>query len=47
MSNYEPRLIKKYKDEVLPQLMKDFGLKNIMEAPKLDRIVKATLENVP
>ncbi|MGB5194358.1 MAG: 50S ribosomal protein L5 [Polyangiales bacterium] len=39
MSNYEPRLIKKYKDEVLPQLMKDFGLKNIMEAPKLDRIV--------
>ena len=39
MSNYEPRLIKKYKDEVLPQLMKDFGLKNIMEAPKLERIV--------
>lgn len=39
MSNYEPRLIKKYKDEVLPQLMKDFGLKNVMEAPKLDRIV--------
>jgi len=39
MSNYEPRLIKKYKDEVLPQLMKDFSLKNIMEVPKLDRIV--------
>jgi large subunit ribosomal protein L5 len=39
MSNYEPRLIKKYKEEVLPQLMKDFSLKNIMEAPKLDRIV--------
>jgi large subunit ribosomal protein L5 len=39
MSNYEPRVIKKYKEEVLPQLMKDFSLKNIMEAPKLDRIV--------
>jgi large subunit ribosomal protein L5 len=39
MSNYEPRLIKKYKDEVLPQLMKDFGLDNVMQAPKLDRIV--------
>ncbi len=39
MSNYEPRLIKKYKDEVLPQLMKDFSLKNIMEVPKLERIV--------
>jgi large subunit ribosomal protein L5 len=39
MSNYEPRLIKKYKDEVLPQLMKDFSLKNIMQVPKLDRIV--------
>ena len=39
MSNYEPRLIKKYKEEVLPQLMKDFSLKNIMQAPKLDRIV--------
>ena len=39
MSNYEPRLIKKYKDEVLPQLMKDFSLTNIMQAPKLVRIV--------
>ncbi|KPK50798.1 MAG: 50S ribosomal protein L5 [Myxococcales bacterium SG8_38_1] len=39
MSNYEPRLIKKYKDEVLPQLMKDFSFTNIMQAPKLVRIV--------
>ena len=39
MSNYEPRLIKKYKDEVVPQLMKDFTLQNIMEVPKLERIV--------
>jgi len=39
MSNYEPRLIKKYKDEVLPQLMKDFSFTNIMQAPKLVCIV--------
>jgi large subunit ribosomal protein L5 len=39
MSTYEPRLIKKYKDEVVPQLMKDFTLTNVMEVPKLDRIV--------
>ena len=39
MTNFEPRLIKKYQDEVVPQLMKDFSLKNIMQVPKLDRIV--------
>ena len=39
MSDYEPRLIKKYKDEVVPQLMKDFTLQNIMQVPKLERIV--------
>jgi large subunit ribosomal protein L5 len=39
MSDFEPRLIKKYQDEVVPQLMKDFSLGNIMQVPKLDRIV--------
>ena len=39
MSDYQPRLIKKYKDEVVPQLMKDFTLQNIMQVPKLERIV--------
>lgn len=39
MTSYEPRLIKKYKDEVVPQLMKDFSLENIMQVPKLQRIV--------
>ncbi len=39
MSDYQPRLIKKYQDEVVPQLMKDFTLKNIMQVPKLERIV--------
>ena len=39
MSTYEPRLIKKYKDEVVPQLMKDFTLTNIMQVPKLQKII--------
>jgi len=39
MSDYEPRLKKKYKEEVVPQLMKDFGFENVMQVPRLDRIV--------
>lgn len=39
MSEYAARLRTKYKDEVVPQLMKDFGFKNIMQVPKLERIV--------
>jgi len=39
MSDYQPRLRNKYKDEVIPQLMKAFGFKNVMQVPKLDRIV--------
>ena len=32
-------LREKYEKEAVPQLMKRFGYKNIMQAPKLDRIV--------
>jgi large subunit ribosomal protein L5 len=39
MSDFQVRLIKKYQEEVVPQLMKDFALKNIMQVPKLERIV--------
>lgn len=39
MSDYEPRLRSKYQSEIVPQLMKDFGFKNIMQVPKLQRIV--------
>ena len=39
MSDYQPRLRNKYKDEIVPQLMKDFGFKNLMQVPKLERIV--------
>jgi len=33
-----PRLKNKYRDEVIPALMKRFGYKSIMEVPKLDKI---------
>ena len=39
MSEFEPRLRKKYKDEIIPQLMKDFSFKNVMQVPKLERVV--------
>lgn len=39
MSDYEPRLKKKYQEEVIPRLMKDFGFENVMQVPKLERIV--------
>jgi large subunit ribosomal protein L5 len=35
---YTPRLKKKYHDEVMPALMKEFSYKNIMQVPKLKKI---------
>ena len=37
-TNYTPRLADKYKAEVVPALMKKFGYKTIMQAPKLTKI---------
>jgi large subunit ribosomal protein L5 len=34
-----PRLQERYEKEVVPALMEKFGYKNIMEVPKLDKIV--------
>lgn len=34
-----PRLKEKYRKEVVPQLMKTFGYKNIMQAPRLSKVV--------
>ena len=34
-----PRLKERYEKEVIPALMEKFGYKNIMEVPKLDKIV--------
>ena len=33
------RLKEQYDKEILPQLMKDFKYKNVMQAPKLDKVV--------
>jgi large subunit ribosomal protein L5 len=37
-STYAPRLAAKYTNEVVPALMKKFGYKTIMQAPKLTKI---------
>src|SRR3954463_8782945 len=37
-TTYKPRLADKYSKEVVPALMKKFGYKSIMQAPKLEKI---------
>lgn len=37
--NYVPNLKKKYSEEIIPTLMKEFGYKSVMQAPKLEKIV--------
>lgn len=37
--DYVLTLKKKYKEEVIPALMKDFGYKSVMQVPKLEKIV--------
>lgn len=39
MAEYVPALQKRYKEELVPQLMKEFSFKNQMEVPRLDRVV--------
>jgi len=34
-----PRLKQRYQDEILPQLMAEFGIENAMQAPRLEKIV--------
>src|SRR5215213_4391464 len=37
-TNYKPRLADKYRNEVVPALMRKFAYKSIMQAPKLEKI---------
>ena len=37
--DYVARLKKVYQDEIVPKLLKEFGYKNAMEVPKIDKIV--------
>jgi large subunit ribosomal protein L5 len=39
MSEYKPRLFKKYKSEVIPALMKEFSFTNPNQVPRLHKIV--------
>ncbi|TFH39553.1 MAG: 50S ribosomal protein L5, partial [Bacteroidia bacterium] len=36
---YTPALKTKYKEEIVPALMKEFGYKTVMQVPRLDKIV--------
>ncbi len=38
-SKFEPRLRELYRNQVVPALMKEFGYKNPMQVPRLERIV--------
>ena len=38
-ANYEPRLKKYYRDTVRPALIEQFGYKNALEVPRVDKIV--------
>src|SRR3954454_156227 len=37
-TTYKPRLAGKYQQEVVPALMKKFGYKSVMQAPRLEKI---------
>ncbi|MFL2632860.1 MAG: 50S ribosomal protein L5 [Candidatus Marivariicella sp.] len=37
--NYQPRLKKEYKDQIISALKKEFNYKNVMQVPKLIKIV--------
>ena len=38
MAEYQPRAFSKYKDEIVPYMMKKFGYKNINQVPKIVKI---------
>jgi large subunit ribosomal protein L5 len=37
--DYAPRLKKQYQDEVVPALMKQFNYKNVMQAPRIEKVI--------
>ncbi|MFQ6000813.1 MAG: 50S ribosomal protein L5, partial [Anaerolineae bacterium] len=39
MAEIIPRLKKRYREEIVPALMKRFGYRNVMEVPRLEKIV--------
>lgn len=39
MAEYTPRLLKEYREKIIPYMMKRFGYRNVMEVPKIEKIV--------
>jgi large subunit ribosomal protein L5 len=39
MKNYEPRLKKIYKEQIAPEMFKEFGYTSTMQTPKLEKII--------
>ncbi|MDR1930534.1 MAG: 50S ribosomal protein L5 [Treponema sp.] len=39
MGNYEPRLKKLYREQVAPEMFKEFGYTSVMQTPRLKKIV--------
>ncbi len=39
MSDYRPRLKTRYRDELVPRLRLELGYRNVMQVPRLDKIV--------
>ncbi|MDR1957143.1 MAG: 50S ribosomal protein L5 [Treponema sp.] len=39
MADYEPRLKKIYREQIAPELVKEFGYKSVMQTPRLEKIV--------
>ncbi|HOG26110.1 MAG: 50S ribosomal protein L5 [Bacteroidales bacterium] len=39
VKGYVPTLQKKYREEIVPRLMKEFGFTSVMQVPKLEKIV--------
>lgn len=37
--SYQPNLQQRYREEIVPALMKEFGYKSVMQVPKLQKIV--------
>ena len=34
-----PRMLEKYKKEISPALLKEFGYKNVMQLPRVEKVV--------
>lgn len=51
MTNYTPRLLSRYRSDAAPKLLKEFGYENVMQIPRLQKVVlnittKDAIQNV-